>query len=85
MVIIELPAGTCSGELVGLREVHEYRGDVPPFTARRTFPIIVRAPIDELSELGVLRSERDQDVNHGARLGASGSPGLICSPTELVA
>ena len=72
--MIELAAGTCRSELVGECEVRKDRGNVPPFAARRAFPVVVRAPIDNFSEFGVLRRQRYQDVLHGVTLTGAAAP-----------
>ena len=48
-VAVQLAAGTCRGGLVGECEVRQDRGSVPPNAARRTFPVVTRAPIDNVA------------------------------------
>ena len=74
VIVIQLAEGTRRSGLVGECEVRKDRGNVPPNAARRAFPVVVRAPIDNCSKLGVLRCQRDQDVLHGVTLtGAAGA------------
>ena len=63
-VEVELAARTCGRGFVGECEMRKDRGNVPPFAAGRTFPGVVRARVDQLCELGVLRGQRNQDVFH---------------------
>ena len=61
---VEIAAGTGNREFVGLGQVQEHRGDVPPFTARRAFPVVVGPRVDEGGKFGVLLRECDEDVLH---------------------
>jgi len=67
-VTIELAARACRRELVGECEVRKDRGNVPPNASRRAFPVVARAPIDNIGEFAVLRRQRDQDVLHSLTL-----------------
>ena len=62
--VIELAAGAGGRAFVGQRKMRKDAGDVPPFTAGRAFPVVVRARVDQLGQLGVLRVQRVQDVFH---------------------
>ena len=68
---VEIAVGTGNRELVGLGQVQEHGGDVPPFTARRAFPVVVGPPVDEGGKFGVLLRECDEDVLHAVRLRAA--------------
>ena len=74
-VIDERSAGALGCKLVGRREMHEHRGDVPPGATRRPFPVVIRTTVDERSERGVLGSKCEENVVHGARLGDRRCPG----------
>jgi hypothetical protein len=63
-VVIELAARACGRAFVGQCEMRKDRGNVPPFAAGRTLPVVVRTRVDQLCELGVLRGQRNQDVFH---------------------
>jgi hypothetical protein len=63
-VVIELAPGACDRAFVGQSEMREDRGNVPPFAASRTFPVVVRTGVDQLRELSVLRVQRSKDVFH---------------------
>src|SRR5438477_9721407 len=63
-VVIELAASACGRGFVRECEMRKHRGDVPTFAAGRTFPVVVRTRVDQLSELGMLRGQRNQDVFH---------------------
>ena len=64
----KLAACTCGCDLVGQREMQEYVGYIPPDTRRRTLPVIVGTAVDQHRQLGVLGSQRGEEIVHAARL-----------------
>ena len=61
----KLPRRARDGELVGLREVEDDVGDVPPLAGRRReLEVRLVQPVQQPRQLGVLLAQRGDDLVH---------------------